>query len=85
MVGDHVRARRLNLGLAQEQFSQQLGVSESTINNWERGRYFPDLRALPRVLSWLGMIRDRKAQACRSGSQQHGVRVGCPSESLPRC
>jgi transcriptional regulator with XRE-family HTH domain len=53
-IGDHVRARRLDLGLTQEQLAKQLEVTESTVNNWERGRSSPDVRAFPRVLSWLG-------------------------------
>jgi putative transcriptional regulator len=36
-----VRNLRDHLGLTQEQFAQQLGVSFSTVNVWENGRREP--------------------------------------------
>ncbi len=36
-----VRNLRGHLGLTQEQFAQQLGVSFSTVNVWENGRRAP--------------------------------------------
>jgi DNA-binding XRE family transcriptional regulator len=35
-LGDHIRARRLNLKLLQKQVSDQIGVREQTITGWER-------------------------------------------------
>ncbi|GAB4195620.1 MAG: hypothetical protein OHK0013_02000 [Sandaracinaceae bacterium] len=36
-----VRSLRDHLGLTQEQFAQQLGVSFSTVNVWENGKREP--------------------------------------------
>ena len=36
-----VRSLRQQLGLTQEQFAQQLGVSFSTVNVWENGKREP--------------------------------------------
>ncbi len=37
-LGDHIRKRRLDLGLEQQQVAARLGVSESTVWNWENDR-----------------------------------------------
>jgi transcriptional regulator with XRE-family HTH domain len=67
-----VRARRLDRGLTQAQLAELLEVTESTINNWERGRSSPDLRALPRVLLWLDY--DPRPQAEQLGQQVTAAR-----------
>jgi len=35
-LGDHIRARRLDLKLLQKQVADQIGVHEQTITGWER-------------------------------------------------
>jgi transcriptional regulator with XRE-family HTH domain len=53
-VGDHVKRRRLDRGLTQSQAASQLGVSESTIVDWERGKYPPSVRCYPAIIAFLG-------------------------------
>jgi transcriptional regulator with XRE-family HTH domain len=53
-LGDHIRATRLDRHLTQVQAAEQLGVTESTVVNWELGHYGPDLRSIPVVIAWLG-------------------------------
>ncbi len=36
-IGDHLRKKRLDLGLTQEAAGKLLGVTESTVWNWEHG------------------------------------------------
>ena len=52
-IGDHLRKRRLDLGLFQEQVAQQIGVDEATIHNWEVTATEPSLRHLPRIIGFL--------------------------------
>ena len=40
-VPDLVKDLRNKLGLTQEQFAQKVGVTFSTINNWEKGTRTP--------------------------------------------
>jgi DNA-binding XRE family transcriptional regulator len=40
-VVGHVRRRRQRIGLTQKEAGEQIGVTESTINNWERNRTQP--------------------------------------------
>ena len=40
-ISDLVRELRQRLGLTQEQFASQLGVTFPTVNRWEKGRSKP--------------------------------------------
>lgn len=53
-LGDHVRKRRLDLGLLQREVALRIGVDPTTVFNWEAGTASPNLRALPGVLRFLG-------------------------------
>ncbi len=53
-LGDHIRKRRLDLGLFQKQVAQQIGVSEATIWNWECHESSPQIHVLPQVIRFLG-------------------------------
>ncbi|MDR7435959.1 MAG: helix-turn-helix transcriptional regulator [Armatimonadota bacterium] len=55
-LGEHLRKRRLDLGLSQSQVAKQLGVDEMTVVNWEKGRTQPSIRYLPRILAFLGYV-----------------------------
>jgi transcriptional regulator with XRE-family HTH domain len=53
-LGDHLRKRRLDLGLFQSEVADTLGVTESTISSWETGRTSTQLRFIPRIIIFLG-------------------------------
>jgi transcriptional regulator with XRE-family HTH domain len=61
-IGDHVRAARLDRHLTQVQAAEQLGVTESTIVNWELGHTGPDLRSIPAVIAWLSYDPRRRGE-----------------------
>jgi len=54
-LGDHLRRRRLELGLYQKDVAIQIGVTASTVWNWEHG-WTVDLKYIPRVIEFLGYI-----------------------------
>jgi len=53
-LGDHVRKRRLALGLDQKRVAYQLGVTIATVSNWEGGRAYPAIDCIPAVVQFLG-------------------------------
>ena len=53
-VGEHIRKRRLDLGLLQRQLAKQLGVNETTVHNWETSVTQPETRLIPKVIEFLG-------------------------------
>jgi len=52
-IGDHLRKRRLDLGLLQGEVADRLGVTESSVTNWELSRTEPELRLLPGIVRFL--------------------------------
>ena len=53
-LGDHLKRRRLGLGLFQKDVARQLHVGEWTYLKWEHDKTFPNIRMWPRVFRFLG-------------------------------
>lgn len=53
--GEHIRKRRLDLGLLQIEVARIIGVTESTVWNWEHGTEL-ELIHVPAVLDFLGYV-----------------------------
>lgn len=53
-IGDHLRARRLDLRLRQQDVAKKISVNRQTICNWEVGRDQPDFWYMPKVIEFLG-------------------------------
>ena len=51
-IGDHIRKRRLDLGLLQQEVAEQIGVAEATITNWELNHPSPDGRRTSDFISY---------------------------------
>jgi transcriptional regulator with XRE-family HTH domain len=54
-IGEHIRKRRLDLGLLQIEIAKMIGVTESTIWNWEHGTE-PELRHMPKIIEFLRYV-----------------------------
>jgi DNA-binding XRE family transcriptional regulator len=54
-IADYIRKRRLDLGLQQHEVAETIGVTESTIWNWEHGTK-PLAKYLPKIIKFLGNI-----------------------------
>jgi DNA-binding XRE family transcriptional regulator len=52
--GDHLKKKRLHLGLTQKQVAQALGMSEYSIICWETGKASPNIRYMPRIIAFIG-------------------------------
>lgn len=53
-LGDHLRARRIELGMLQSQVADEIGVHELTITNWERNESRPAVNYMPAIIGFLG-------------------------------
>ncbi|MDQ3816399.1 MAG: helix-turn-helix domain-containing protein [Acidobacteriota bacterium] len=51
--GDHIRARRLNIGLSQREAAETIGVDETSVYNWESNRVEPSVRLIPNIIRFL--------------------------------
>jgi transcriptional regulator with XRE-family HTH domain len=53
-IGDHLRRRRLDLGLLQREVAERFGADPSSVTNWELNRTSPALRFLPAIVDLIG-------------------------------
>jgi len=53
-LGDHIRKRRLDLGLFQRQVAEQVGVDATCVVNWENNATHPAIRFMPSIIRFLG-------------------------------
>ena len=53
-LGDHIRKKRLDLGLLQKEVAERIGVGKTTIYNWEKNRTTPASRFRRRIIQFLG-------------------------------
>jgi transcriptional regulator with XRE-family HTH domain len=54
-IGEHIRKRRFDIGLLQIEVARMIGVTESTVWNWEHGTE-PELRHMPKIIKFLGYV-----------------------------
>jgi len=53
-LGEHLKKRRIELGLIQKQAAKLLSVGASTVLNWEKGKTEPPIESIPAILKFLG-------------------------------
>ena len=53
-IGEHIKKRRMDLGLFQRDIAQLWNVTEETITNWENNRNKPQINFFPLIISFLG-------------------------------
>ncbi len=53
-IGEHLRKRRMDVGLTQTELARMLGANQESVRNWERGHTAMAVRFYPRVLEFLG-------------------------------
>ncbi len=54
ILGDHIRAKRMGLGILQKDVAKRLGTDVFTLLNWEKGRSLPSIRWMPKIIDFLG-------------------------------
>jgi transcriptional regulator with XRE-family HTH domain len=71
-VGDHVRARRLELGLTLAEAGEAIGVCWNAVMRWEGGSRVPDVKSVPAVIRFFGYEGWSRSQHVRT-SRTYGV------------
>jgi DNA-binding XRE family transcriptional regulator len=77
-LGDHLRKRRIDLGLLQRDVASRLKVNEATVCNWETNRTSAQLRVMARIIAFLGYCpyhpqSDLLGQRIRAQRRCHGT------------
>ena len=79
---DHVRVRRLDLGLMQKEVALMLGVEKATVSNWETNRSKPVVRFLPRIVEFLGYSPHTRPMSFGEGLRMHRMDRGLSQKKL---
>ncbi len=82
--GEHVRKARVDQGLSQAKLARTLGVTWSTVRDWETGRTRPALRLKPRVLAFLAREEDRPEGSIWEQVRWKRERLGLSQAGLQR-
>jgi transcriptional regulator with XRE-family HTH domain len=53
-LGEHLRKRRVELGLSQREVAKHMGYCWSTLLNWEKGKTQPAVDSIPAIIAFLG-------------------------------
>lgn len=72
-LGEHLRRRRLDLGLRQEDVAQRIVASVASIWLWEKNRAQPELKWIPAIIAFLGC--DPRPEPETIGERLIGFRV----------
>jgi DNA-binding transcriptional regulator YiaG len=81
-LGDHIRQRRLDVGLRQAGVAAEIGICESTIMRWETNRAEPETRYVPRIIEFLGYCPYRPTASFREWLRQCRAAWGLSQEAL---
>jgi transcriptional regulator with XRE-family HTH domain len=55
-IGEHIRKRRIELGLEQTELARSLGVHRGSVQLWEQNRGTPMPRRIPGIIRFLGYV-----------------------------
>lgn len=83
-LGDHIRRRRLEIGLLQKDVAEQIGTHVQTVRNWEMGETSPALPWLPGIIGFLGYDPRPLPEAFSERLKHHRVGLGMSQESFAR-
>lgn len=53
-LGEHIRKRRLDLGLTLKDVERLLDVSYRSVSDWERDKFLPTVRVMPTIIEFIG-------------------------------
>ena len=83
-LGDHVRKRRLELGLFQRQVAELIGADKMTIANWEGQRSHPALIFMPALIRFLGYNPLPESDTLAGRLKRYRISQGHTRKSIAR-
>jgi DNA-binding transcriptional regulator YiaG len=82
--GDHIRKRRLDLGLFQRQVAAQLGVDTDSVFRWESNETSPSILQIPRIIRFLGYNPFPKPKSFSEELRESRRRLGLSQTAMAR-
>ncbi len=81
-LGDHLKKKRLDLGLLRKEVAHIIGVNTTTVRNWETNRFAPKIRYIPRIIHFLGYVPYRPSQSFSEWLRTCRTAAGLSQEKL---
>jgi DNA-binding transcriptional regulator YiaG len=81
-LGDHIKRRRLILGLRQIDVAPFLGVDSFTLGNWEKGATEPMVWYYPAIMDFLGYCPYQRAETFGQLIRPYRVHRGLSHRAL---
>ena len=81
-LGDQIRKRRMDLGLSQRVLARRLGMSKSSIENWEGNIVEPARWMIPGITEFLGFQPSLLPATFAERLTAHRRRMGLSRERL---
>jgi len=75
ILGDYLRAARLDRGLTQAAVAKILKVNKDTVTGWELNRHQPPARLVRRIIQFLGYVPVIEEQASIDGKLFHARQI----------
>ena len=83
-IGDHIRARRLDLGLLQKDVAEHIGVDKNALTRWELNQAEPQIRYLPKIITFLGYVPFARGESFPEKLKAYRMRKGLTQRELAR-
>ncbi len=83
-LGDHLRKRRLDLGLLQREVADRLCVAVENVRNWEWNKAKPAVPFLPAIFGFLGYEPERPAGSFAEALRASRRAAGLSQEQLAK-
>ena len=83
-LGDHLRTKRLDLGLEQKDVAKIVKVTFSTISNWENHRSEPVIQHYPAIMEFLGYCLYQYPETYGDRLRLHRIHRGLSYRKLAR-
>ncbi|MDD5695257.1 MAG: helix-turn-helix transcriptional regulator [Bacteroidales bacterium] len=78
--GDHLRKRRLDLDLSQPRVAKIINVTADSITNWELNRNEPQLKYIPKIISFLGYV----PTICENPIKNYRIQKGLTQKAISK-
>jgi DNA-binding transcriptional regulator YiaG len=83
-LGDHIRKRRLDLGMFQTDIAQKIGVIAETVFRWESKESYPSITQIPKIIRFLGYYPFPMAKSLSEELRDSRRRLGLSQTAMAR-
>ena len=83
-IGDHIRRRRMDLGLFQREVARRIGVTTDTVCLWEKTGSTPMIQHMPKIIRFLGYVPIKRPMTVPNQLSAYRMTQGLTQEQAAR-